>query len=212
MQMRTYVPQLRVLPVQGVVDTYAFCPTRPTDARFVAVDARLDRVLPHPSTANLRTPCARTFPSVRVHAQGEFSVGRTAESVAAIIKAYDVRGVVGEQIDEDFVRDVGASFARLVRDEAGRGPLWFQLYGQADHGAQAELLAQIESAGFEAIVLSVDAPVQGVRDRERGLGSRLPLPEYARAIHWQPQPPADSAGLCAGLASQAPTWDDVARL
>ncbi|OYD69174.1 phosphomannomutase/phosphoglucomutase [Rhodococcus sp. OK302] len=44
---------------------------------------------------------------------------RTAESVAAIIKAYDVRGVVGEQIDEDFVRDVGASFARLVRDEAG---------------------------------------------------------------------------------------------
>ncbi len=103
----------------GVVDTYAFCPTRPTDARFVAVDARLDRVLPHPSTANLRTPCARTFPSVRVHAQGEFSVGRTAESVAAIIKAYDVRGVVGEQIDEDFVRDVGASFARLVRDEAG---------------------------------------------------------------------------------------------
>jgi phosphomannomutase len=47
------------------------------------------------------------------------SVGRTAESVAAIIKAYDVRGVVGEQIDEDFVRDVGASFARLVRDEEG---------------------------------------------------------------------------------------------
>ncbi len=46
-------------------------------------------------------------------------MGRTAESVAAIIKAYDVRGVVGEQIDEDFVRDVGASFARLVRDEAG---------------------------------------------------------------------------------------------
>ena len=102
--------------------------------------------------------------------------------------------------------------ARLVRDEADRGPLWFQLYGQADHGAQAELLAQIESAGFEAIVLTVDAPVQGVRDRERGLGSRLPLPEYARAIHWQPQPPAESAGLCAGLASQAPTWDDVARL
>lgn len=46
-------------------------------------------------------------------------MGRTAESVAAIIKAYDVRGVVGEQIDEDFVRDVGASFARLVRDESG---------------------------------------------------------------------------------------------
>ncbi|WP_415974284.1 phosphomannomutase/phosphoglucomutase [Rhodococcus sp. 077-4] len=46
-------------------------------------------------------------------------MARTAESVNAVIKAYDVRGVVGEQIDEAFVRDVGASFARLVRDEAG---------------------------------------------------------------------------------------------
>ncbi|PTR31634.1 phosphomannomutase [Rhodococcus sp. OK519] len=44
-------------------------------------------------------------------------MARSVESVNAVIKAYDVRGVVGEQIDADFVRDVGASFARLVRDE-----------------------------------------------------------------------------------------------
>ncbi len=37
--------------------------------------------------------------------------------VQAVVKAYDVRGVVGEQIDEDFVRDVGAAFARLMRGE-----------------------------------------------------------------------------------------------
>jgi len=37
--------------------------------------------------------------------------------VSAVIKAYDVRGVVGEQIDEEFVREVGASFARLLRSE-----------------------------------------------------------------------------------------------
>ncbi|WP_072806713.1 phosphomannomutase/phosphoglucomutase [Rhodococcoides yunnanense] len=43
-------------------------------------------------------------------------MARTTESVNAVIKAYDVRGVVGEQIDVDFVRDVGAAFARLVRD------------------------------------------------------------------------------------------------
>ncbi|GGG12640.1 phosphomannomutase/phosphoglucomutase [Rhodococcoides trifolii] len=41
---------------------------------------------------------------------------RSAELVHAVIKAYDVRGVVGEQIDVDFVRDVGGAFARLVRD------------------------------------------------------------------------------------------------
>ena len=44
-------------------------------------------------------------------------MARSAESVSAVIKAYDVRGVVGEQIDEDFVREVGASFARLIRSE-----------------------------------------------------------------------------------------------
>ena len=45
------------------------------------------------------------------------TVARSAESVQAVVKAYDVRGVVGEQIDEDFVRDVGAAFARLMRAE-----------------------------------------------------------------------------------------------
>ena len=39
----------------------------------------------------------------------------SAELVAAVVKAYDVRGLVGEQIDEPFVRAVGAAFARLVR-------------------------------------------------------------------------------------------------
>lgn len=51
-------------------------------------------------------------------------MARSVESVNAVIKAYDVRGVVGEQIDADFVRDVGSSFARLVRDEqTGREPV-----------------------------------------------------------------------------------------
>ncbi|WP_327109856.1 phosphomannomutase/phosphoglucomutase [Nocardia sp. NBC_01730] len=45
------------------------------------------------------------------------TVPRSAEFVNAVIKAYDVRGVVGEQIDAEFVRDVGASFARLMRAE-----------------------------------------------------------------------------------------------
>ena len=44
-------------------------------------------------------------------------MARSPESVRAVIKAYDVRGLVGEQIDEDFVREVGASFARLMRSE-----------------------------------------------------------------------------------------------
>ncbi|WP_333618997.1 phosphomannomutase/phosphoglucomutase [Dietzia sp.] len=45
------------------------------------------------------------------------AVSRDRDQIAAVIKAYDVRGVVGEQIDEAFVRDVGASFAALMRGE-----------------------------------------------------------------------------------------------
>ncbi|BAH54625.1 phosphomannomutase/phosphoglucomutase [Rhodococcus opacus] len=44
-------------------------------------------------------------------------MARSAESVHAVIKAYDVRGVVGELIDAAFVQDVGGAFARLVREE-----------------------------------------------------------------------------------------------
>ncbi|MGB6182022.1 MAG: phosphomannomutase/phosphoglucomutase [Rhodococcus sp. (in: high G+C Gram-positive bacteria)] len=46
---------------------------------------------------------------------------RPADLVHGVIKAYDVRGVVGEQIDEAFVSDVGAAFARLMRDEGVSG-------------------------------------------------------------------------------------------
>jgi 4-hydroxymandelate oxidase len=93
--------------------------------------------------------------------------------------------------------------------DAERGPLWFQLYWLADRGTLRELLAQIEAAGFEALVLTVDAAVHGVRDRERRHG--MPLPEGVKAVHWPTSAPQNkpSTGLCAGLADAAPTWADV---
>lgn len=42
---------------------------------------------------------------------------RTREQLDAVIKAYDVRGVVGEDIDENFVRDTGAAFAAILCEE-----------------------------------------------------------------------------------------------
>lgn len=43
---------------------------------------------------------------------------RSREAVEAVIKAYDVRGIVGEGIDADFMHDTGAAFGRLMRSEA----------------------------------------------------------------------------------------------
>ncbi|HEY3259905.1 MAG TPA: phosphomannomutase/phosphoglucomutase [Pseudonocardiaceae bacterium] len=38
--------------------------------------------------------------------------------LSAIVKAYDIRGVVGDQLDAQVVREIGAAFARLVRPAA----------------------------------------------------------------------------------------------
>ena len=42
---------------------------------------------------------------------------RNRADLDSVIKAYDVRGVVGEGIDEELMRDAGAAFAILMRDE-----------------------------------------------------------------------------------------------
>lgn len=48
------------------------------------------------------------------------SPSRPAAAVHRVIKAYDVRGLVGTELDESFVADVGGAFARLVRDGASQ--------------------------------------------------------------------------------------------
>ena len=47
-------------------------------------------------------------------------MSRPAAVVNRVIKAYDVRGLVGDEIDESFAADVGAAFARLMRAEDAR--------------------------------------------------------------------------------------------
>ncbi len=96
--------------------------------------------------------------------------------------------------------------ARAVRGESGRGPLWFQLYLQRDRGATLALVQRAEAAGCEALVLTVDAPVSGARDRERRAGFRLP-PGIA-AVNLAPGAADEPAGLDALLA-HAPGWADV---
>ena len=105
--------------------------------------------------------------------------------------------------------------AQAVLGTMGRGPLWFQLYLQHDRGFTRELVQRVERAGYEALVLTVDAPVSGVRDRERRAGFHLPA--GISAVNLQglgPVPaaaPADGA-LCAGVLRHAPTWEDLAWL
>lgn len=54
-------------------------------------------------------------------------------------------------------------------------PRWFQLYLYKDRAISGELVRRAEAAGAEAIVLTVDAP--GLGTRERDMRNRFTLPE-----------------------------------
>lgn len=54
------------------------------------------------------------------------------------------------------------------------GPLWFQLYWQGGRDATLGLVKRAEASGYRALVLTVDAPVSGVRNREQRAGFSVP--------------------------------------
>ena len=89
--------------------------------------------------------------------------------------------------------------AQAVRDDADRGPLWFQLYLQHDRGFNIELIRRAEAAGYEALVLTVDAPCNGARDRERQVGFRLP--PGISAVNLSRLPPAPEPALRPGQSA-----------
>src|SRR6202007_2984726 len=47
-------------------------------------------------------------------------MSRPAATVHRVVKAYDVRGLVGAELDDSLVTDLGAAFARLMRAEGAR--------------------------------------------------------------------------------------------
>lgn len=99
--------------------------------------------------------------------------------------------------------------APLVLADAGRGPLWMQVASGCERGLLRDVAMQAQAAGFEALVLSVDAPVQGSRDRMREQGVHIPA--HLHTPHWHNTPPT-SQGLCQGHVEHALRWDDVAWL
>jgi 4-hydroxymandelate oxidase len=57
---------------------------------------------------------------------------------------------------------------------AAKAPLWFQLYWQKDRAFTEELIQRVAAAGCEALCVTVDTPVLGVRPRQLRAGFRLP--------------------------------------
>ena len=64
-----------------------------------------------------------------------------------------------------------------IGDTAATAPgarTWFQLYVWRDRGAGEELMRRARDAGFEALMLTVDAPVAGMRLRDVRNGFSIP--------------------------------------
>jgi len=70
-----------------------------------------------------------------------------------------------------------SSFATTTIEDiaaVARGPLWFQLYVQHDHGFTRELVQRAEAAGCQALCVTVDSAVGGPRNREDRINFDLP--------------------------------------
>jgi 4-hydroxymandelate oxidase len=102
---------------------------------------------------------------------------------------------------------------------AASGPVWFQLYVYRDRRVTQGLVERVEAAGCKALVLTVDAPLLG--RRERDVRNRFHLPdglvlENMLPVGLEDLPPgAEDSGLAAyfaALLDPALTWTDVAWL
>lgn len=110
------------------------------------------RDLPHPILL------APTAYHKLVHADGEIATvrGAAAGRAAMIVSSFATTKI------EDVARAAAGS------------PLWFQLYVQPDRGFTRALVQRAETAGCQALCLTVDTPVLGARNRETRIAFRLP--------------------------------------
>jgi len=104
-----------------------------------------------------------------------------------------------------------------IEDIAGaaHAPLWLQWYWHPDRAFMNELLARARASGYQAIVFTVDAPVNGLRNQEQRAGFSLPPGIEAVNLRGSHQAgavmgPAGSSPLFgSGLLDHAPGWDDL---
>jgi 4-hydroxymandelate oxidase len=164
------------------------------------------RVLADFSGANTRVELfGRTFPHPiliaptafhrLVHPEGELATVLGAAAMEA--------GMVVSTQASVSLEDVAAT---------ARSPLWFQLYIQPDRGFTGELIRRAEAAGYEALVITVDAPVNGLRNREQRAGFRLPPGVEPVNLRGLTPSAACSSVFDPAYESGLPKWKDLAWL
>jgi 4-hydroxymandelate oxidase len=132
------------------------------------------------------------------HAEGENATARAAEIMSAPLVVSTL------------------ATTRLEELTSFKTPFWFQLYLQAQRSDSLGLVRRAEDCGCKVLVVTVDAPLAGIRNREQRANFHLPAGVEAvnvsmPAAESPPLPPGASV-VFDGLLAHAPTWDDLAWL
>lgn len=132
------------------------------------------------------------------HDEGEIAVARAAGNAGTIM----ILSTLSNSDVEDVVR-------------ASSGPVWFQLYVYKDREVTREIIHRAEAAGCKAIVVTVDAPVLGTRERD--VRNQFNLPEGLTVKNLLPAgkenlPLIESSGLSAYVQTHLDpslNWNDL---
>ena len=92
------------------------------------------------------------------HADGELATARAAASAGVPFT----------------LSTMSSSPIEAVAAAAPTGTNWFQLYTQADPGRSRDLVERASASGYTALMVTVDLPRLGYRDRDRRSGFDLP--------------------------------------
>ena len=91
------------------------------------------------------------------HTDGEIGPAKAADAVGTV---YSLSTLSSRSIE-----DIG---------ELTEGPKWFQLYVWKDRVLVKEMLARAKAAGYTALILTVDFPITGNRERDPRNGFTIP--------------------------------------
>jgi len=131
-----------------------------------------------------------------MHSDGELATVRAAGAAGTVMCVSTMATVTLEEIS------VMAS-----------GPLWFQIYIFKDRAFTIDLVTRARAAGYHALVLTVDTPVLGHRERDFRNQFELPAGIEMRNLNLSPSVPGEYESPMVRFINQqidpSLTWRDV---
>jgi 4-hydroxymandelate oxidase len=138
------------------------------------------------------------------HKDAELATARAARAAKTIMAVSTLANTALED-----VAAATADNAPKHRDDPGHH-LWFQLYVYKDREITKELVARAAAAGYKALVVTVDSPILGKRERDLRNGFHLPAHLSAKNLLGQGLDEIGSSENNSGLAAYIASLYDTA--